>query len=467
MYKLNKNSHIHFVGICGIGMSGLAQMLKSQGFIITGSDRAIEADENSAICATLRNQNIILFPQNGAFLKYGIPEILIYSSAIEDDNPDFTNKKIPLVHRSKALQFALDNCPNKQKIAITGSSGKTTVTSWLAETLELCGQNPSFYSGGLVNRFRTANCAGNFHSGSGKYFVFEADESDKSLITYSPDYAIILNIGTDHYPTNELIVMFKQFLKKVLIGVVVEKKVYELLGEDSFSHLKVHIFSATENDTSLEFSFKEYAVNNSQTTISHKGKTVLLPAPGLHTATNAMAVLATLDMLDLTSENQINNLAKFKGVWRRFDYAGDFMNSVKVFDDYAHNVEKIICCLKTARNFSPNKIIFIFQPHGYAPLKFMQDELFKQLEKELRHYDLFIFLPVYYAGGTTSFSPTSEEVVANYAKKGKKIYKYCTSRKNAKSLLDKVVNENDLIVISGARDNSLSNWAKKISKKLE
>ncbi len=465
MYNLAEGSHIHFVGICGIGMSGLAQMLKSQGFIITGSDRAINANENSAICAALKNQGILLFEQDGSYLNYGTPQVLVYSSAIEDDNPDYkTDLKLNLMHRSEALQFAIENLKNKTTIAVTGSSGKTTVTSWLAETLELCGEKPSFYSGGLVNYFISAKCAGNFHKGEGRCFVFEADESDKSLIRYSPDYAIILNIGTDHYPTEELIKLFKQFLKRVKIGVVVEQKVYKLLGKDAFNNLKVTLFSATVNNENLPFSFKDYKVEKSRASICYEQQELFLPAPGIHTAANAMAVLSAIDIVGLELTNSIACLSDFKGVWRRFDFAGEFIPSVKVFDDYAHNVEKIISCLETARALSPNKIFFIFQPHGYGPLKFMRDELFENLEKYLSIEDEFIFLPVFYAGGTTSFKPTSEDVVASYAKDGKKNYKYCTSRKIAEEFLSKKVKEKDLIIIAGARDNSLSIWAKEIVK---
>lgn len=464
VFKTGKGTSSHLVGIGGIGMSGLAQMLRASGAEVSGSDRALNNPENKRIFDALRKQGIKLFDQDGSFINNVKPDFMIYSTAIENDNPDFAaGADIPKIHRAAALSAAMLENKLQRMVAITGSCGKTTVSAWAAESLFLAGSDPSFLTGGLVNRFVNPDNAGNYRFGSGSYFVFEADESDKSLTAYKPDYAVILNIGTDHYSKEELVEVFNKFLANVSIGAVIEKDVLDKLDRDITGRLKIKTFSQEEGG-SADWNFSAYkaSAGKVETVLNNKFK-ITLPAPGRHTAANAAAIAALMDLMGYPVEKAVEKLQEFKGVWRRFDFAGETPSGAKVFDDYAHNVEKIVSCLKAAHEITTDGVNVLFQPHGYGPLGFMRDELFKALEENLSEKDRFIMLPVFYAGGTTSFKPTSAEVIADFASKGSQKYLCAESRKHAAELLASA-SIGDTVVVMGARDNSLSDFAKELAQ---
>jgi len=465
---IRAGAKVHFIGVGGIGMSGLAHMLADQGCIVSGSDRGVDQPENKRIFDALRAQGIKLFPQDGSYISER-PDALVYSTAIEDDNPDFVvaNGTVDKVHRSQALDTAINNC-GKEIIAVTGSCGKTTVSAWLAESLCNAGIDTSFLSGGLVNRFRSESVAGNFKAGSSNYFVFEADESDKSLLNYSPDYSLVLNIGTDHYPKEELVEVFEQFLRQTKKGAVISREVQQMLNPECMKHLEVSVFDtqASDIESRSEWQLLDYSVkdNQAQTTIrkaDHEEEILTLPAPGIHTAANALAIYATISLLGESIRDLAGAVCDFHGVWRRFDYHGTLCGA-NVYDDYAHNVEKIISSMNAAREITPGGVTVLFQPHGYGPLGFMRDELFKELEKSLSANDTFALMPVFYAGGTTSFKPQSDEVIEGYCSRGDKKYIYFESRAVAELYLNENITGHDTVIVMGARDNSLSDWAAQI-----
>lgn len=453
----------HFVGIGGIGMSALAQMLQFQGVKVSGSDRALDNSENAKIISALRNQGIKLFPQDGSYAENNTPEVLVYSTAIEKDNPDFSVlPDITKVHRADMLARAINAMNGGNTIAVSGSCGKTTVTAWLAETLFLLGEDPVMIGGGLSNRFSSDLSAGNFRAGQGNFTVFEADESDKSLVQFSPDYSLVLNIGTDHYPKDELKELFGEFLKRTKKGAVVSDEVYNFLGAESFKHLKVAIFADQVVPLGeLPFwNLESYHPEGGESKVVINGNLNLnLPYPGRHSALNAAAILAMCEMIGIPADETQTYLGNFQGVWRRFDFAGNNVSGAKVYDDYAHNVEKIISCINTAREVAEGKVIAVFQPHGFGPLKFMRQPLFEELEKSLNKDDIFVFMPVYYAGGSAAFTPTSEEVAEDYKINGKKTFLSFASRAEAIAELNSISAFGDVIIVMGARDNSLSCFA--------
>ena len=454
-YKIKQGDKIHFVGIGGIGMSALAQFFAAHGCAVSGSDRGAEQKENQAIIAPLKAQSIKIFPQDGSFIKSIKPDCLVYSTAIEDDNPDFlAAPDIPRVHRAVALAAAINLNEDKISIAVTGSCGKTTVTAWLSEALYNLGADPDCLNGGLVNSFRTTECAGNHRHGKGKYFVFEADESDKSLLVYKADYVLILNIGTDHYPKKELVKVFAAFAAKAAKAVILEKKVFNLIKDRLPDDLDVIVFGPE---------VRKYRIVNGRARVRINKRRINLPVCGKHSAYNAAAVLAVLSEFAYDFESAKSAVEKFNGVWRRFDYAGITDIGAAVYDDYAHNPEKIVSCIRAAQEITSGRVFAIFQPHGFGPLGFMRDALFKKLEKVLHNEDEFILLPPFYAGGTSSFKPTSEDVSKDYEQKGRKKYACCFSRLELTEYLKMTVQSNDIILIMGARDNSLSDYAKTLT----
>ncbi len=461
---------VHLVGICGIGMSGLAQLLKESGWQVSGSDRALDFPENQEIVAPLKAQGITLYPQDGSCYQNGFPDEIVYSTAIEEDNPDFAcAPNVRRVHRAEALQNALTNYPASIRVAVMGSAGKTTVSAWLGEALHNLQGAPTILCGGRINTFCTENCVGNFVKGSGPFFVFEADESDKSVLRYHPQVSIIMNIGTDHYAKEELIEVFAQCLRQTQQYAILDTDVKRILPPECMEHLKVITFSNTDKDA--DFALMGYHVKMSQSHMLFNSPNGLiemsLPLLGIHNATNALAILGTIYALGIAPELAVKAVSQFHGVWRRFDVAGNLPSGAIVVDDYAHNIEKIESALETANEKKSlhGRRVILFQPHGFGPLKFMREALGSMLKRALTPHDVFIFLPVYYAGGTSSFTPTSEEV-ANEIKASNPAFKceVAFDRDHANQLIQNHAMKEDIVMILGARDNSLSTWAKTLCR---
>ncbi len=510
---IKPGDRLHFVGIGGIGMSGLAQMCRAAGCRVTGSDRGSHLPENRRILDKLELQDITIYPQDGSFAAAGPVDFLVYSTAVEEGNPDFTAAPdTPRLHRSIALAQAikLENAANT--VAVTGSCGKSTVTAYLAEALVNLGEDPACLNGALVNRFAHGRFAGNYRTGSGRYFVFEADESDKSLVNYEPDYAIVLNIATDHYPKEELARVFAEFLNKVRKGAVLEREVYDAVKPMLKSDLKVVVFESKvggRGDYAVD-SYRRVTMtdaiyvsgrraalapsgdrvasdadgannlmriygmshedcrieSNVPLAVFTNGASVILPQPGMHMALNALAISAMLEMLGFERGAACGSLERFGGVWRRFDFHGLTAAGAKVYDDYAHNPEKIASALRAGQEVSDGAVYAVFQPHGYGPLGFMRDELYEELRKTLRRNDVFIMLEPYYAGGTSSFKPTSAEVAAEYRERDTKgTILHFPDRETLTDYLLLKPKAGEVVMIMGARDNSLSDFAASLTKK--
>lgn len=455
----------HFIGIGGIGMSALAAFCRSRGDEVTGSDRSYGKPENQKIFSPLEKSGIKIFPQDGSFVSGGKPDKIVYSSAIEPDNPDLAAAPdVVRLHRSMLLGEAVTTFPGKS-IAVTGSCGKSSVTSYIAEALKNCGIEPDVINGALMKRFISLEEAGNFHSGEGKFLVLEADESDKSLLNYRADYAVILNLGHDHYEEKELIRVFTEFVNSAKIAAVVEEKVYEKIKGALRDDLTVAVFGEKNAPNRLV----DYRICD-RTPIAEfsGGAKIKLPQCGRHNALNALAVLSLLDLLGVSREKSLPALEKFSGVWRRSDFAGTTVNGAPVFDDYAHNPEKIISCLGALREITPGRLFAVYQPHGYGPFGFMRDTLFAELEKFLLPTDRFFLLEPYYAGGTSSFKPTAEEVYHSWIKMAADpgVYRCGESKESVRKAILDQSGKGDTVVIMGARDNSLSDYARSFAAQL-
>lgn len=464
--------HLHFIGVGGIGMSGLAAAFRDLGYRISGSDRGADNPENSHIISPLRETGVTIYPQDGSYIAGGTPDALVYSTAIEEDNPDFVaGKSIMRLHRSEMLKELIRLYGEKQhSIAVTGSCGKSTVTAYLAEALLNLDADPRSLNGAVSKRFSSSDCVGNYRGGNGKYFVFEADESDKSLLNYSADYAVILNIGTDHYSKEELAEVFGKFLANTRRGAVLERGVYESVKAYIPAHLKVAVF---ESDLSEDagYAVAEYRLDKSGavprplTRFAGEPDTVLLPQSGFHMAKNALAICAMLEMLGYSRSEALKAIGRFDGIKRRTDFAGVSEAGFAVYDDYAHNPEKIASCLETMQSLASGKVIAIFQPHGYGPFGFMRDELLNTLDKQLRDGDVFCLLEPYYAGGTSSRKPSAPEVWSDWQKKSShpERYKVFPDRATLAEFVGKCAGRGDIVVVMGARDNSLGNYAKELA----
>ena len=353
-------------------------------------------------------------------------------------------------------------------IALTGSAGKTSVTAYLAELLDIITGDVGCLDGGMVKRFARNGRPGNFNPGR-RYWVFEADESDKSLLNYQIDYAIILNIGCDHYSEDELVRVFGEFSTHIRKGLITSPAVFKKLKFLIPASLKVVLVDDPNNpasDTASDITVTGYHIINGEIAAEFNNNLVELPQPGLHTAVNIAMVAGMCNMLGFEWSEIIPAIKELRGVARRFDFAGE-KNGIRIYDDYAHNPQKLCCCLKTAQSIAEGKVIMIWQPHGYGPLGFMRDELARELSSVLRSNDIFILLEPFYAGGTSSFKPHAAEVITQWHNSG--ILKNATTvpdRKEVEYLLKEQVNPGDIVLVCGARDNSIPGWAESLVAKI-
>ena len=466
---------IHLVGVGGIGMSGLAAMALDMGYEVSGSDRGAKNPENRRIFDALVKSGLELYPQDGSFAKAGDkPDLLVYSTAIEEGNPDFAAAPdTPRLHRSQLLGKLLGELPEDTlKIAVTGSCGKSTVTAYAAETLVRMGRDAGCLDGALVKSFVSETRAGNYRPGK-EFFVFEADESDKSLLNYGCDYALILNLGTDHYAKDELVRVFGKFLMNVRRGAVLEREVYDELAAAGLlpAKLPVRVFGeagpAEVTDALAEYALEETPDGRRPFATFADGRRIALPLPGRHMALNALAVGALLEMLGSGGAKSAEALSSFGGVWRRNDRAGRLAGTgAAVYDDYAHNPEKIRANLDLMRELVPGKVVAVFQPHGYGPFGFMEQKLFEYLELDQRPGDVFILLEPYYAGGTSSFRPHADEVCAKWkaASRHPERYLALPDRDAVRKFLLENTGSSDAVAIMGARDNTLSDYAVSLTR---
>ena len=445
---------LFFIGIGGIGMSGLAQLLVSQGYSVAGSDRGLGEPGKAELYEKLRRQGIHLYEQDGSGVLAESPDELIVSTAVETGNPDLVAKPdIPVLHRARALSQALTNT-GAQLIGVAGSCGKTSVTGWIAFALKALGEPVLVVNGGYFAGKLPDDLPGNFLAdASPRWVVAEIDESDHSINEFSPDYGVLLNVGNDHYEEAELRRVFAAFMSRCKKGIVCLKELQRLADD---CKTPVQTFSPVKAEDTLYPD--NYAMDKHGITFDIKGVGHFASGQsGRHSALNATAVIALLKMLSLhTDQAQLAAaIAAFPGIHQRFEVMGTMKDGTPLVNDYAHNPEKIHAAISTAQERFGGPVVAIFQPHGFRPLEFMRTPLAETLKSLLRPGDVFSMLPVYYAGGSASFKPTSEEVVAQLVEYG--IAAKAIQRPEALSLIHSIP-QKGCVLVMGARDSSLRSW---------
>ena len=368
----------HLLGIGGVGMSALATVLVKQGDEVTGSDRTLGTPN----IRFLESLGVKVFPDDGSGIDAGTDEVIV-STAIEETNPGLVKARalsIPVTHRAKALARALKG---HKLVAVVGTCGKSTVTAMLGHVLAECGFDPL-----CVNGANVVGWDGAVRFGRGEFAVAEVDESDKSLVAFHPDAAIVTNASADHYSKEEMDAVFDAFVKDcdgpVVDGRKVEKwksgKVEECGGEEVEELKSGKVEKCEEAEVSM---------------------------PGRHNRENAALALRMAVALGADEVKARAALLSFRGVERRLQRVGE-----SVYDDYAHNPEKLKAMWTTLAETFPKGVCAIWRPHGYAPLRKMKDALAAMFVETIRPQDCLILLPVYDAGGTTDRTIQSDDLLA-------------------------------------------------------
>lgn len=441
----------YFVGIAGTGMSALAQISRLEGNIVCGSDRTFDTGKGKEIKEKFEKLGIKIYPQNGKFIDRSF-DLVIISTAVEEDNPDILKAKelgVKIVHRSDFLSEYV----NKHKtIAVGGTSGKSTVTAMIYDILEKNNLSPSIITGGALNSLIKKGFIGNAFKGKSKWLVIEADESDGTISKYFPFAGIVLNISKDHKDIPELRNIFSNFVKNC-------ENVFLNGDDENLKNIsdKARYFSSSEIEDLKLFSFySEFKYN---------GVFFKLPLPGFHNVINALCAIKICNILAEISLEKISQaLLSYEGVYRRFNIIGE-KKGIIVIDDYAHNPAKISATLKTAHIDKEKRIIAIYQPHGFAPTRLLKQELISTFEKELNDKDILFMPEIYYAGGTVNKDISSLDLVNALKEKGKNAF-YFEKREDIISEIKKIVKEDDIILVMGARDITLNDFAKKIYSEL-
>jgi len=441
---------LHFAGVGGSGMSALAQYVVLRGGRASGSDRGFDRGQLLEGRARLEALGVSLLPQDGSG-ACGDCAAVVYSTAVEEQVPDFARARalgVPLLHRSELLAHFV---ATQRTIAVSGTSGKSTTVAMIFEILRGAGLDPSVITGGELRALQAEGLWGNAWAGQSDLLVIEADESDGSLVQYQPSLGVVLNLQRDHKEMDVVAAMFRTFRGRVKEGLVVGEA--ENLAEFR-TGATIFGFSPL-----AQIRGEGLAERDSGTVFTVAGVDFFLPVPGRHNVENALAAIAACSRLDLSLPAMVAPLKGFQGVARRFQGIGE-RHGVQVVDDFGHNPAKVAASIRTARQRS-QRVLAIFQPHGFGPLRFLRADFVEVFATELGVEDRLWLLDVFYAGGTAVRDISSAEVVADIAARGVAA-EHAPSRDWLVARLAEVARPGDLVLLMGARDPSLTDLAKAI-----
>ncbi len=453
---------IFFSGIGGSGVSAIASFMAGRGHDISGSDRAFDLDPGHPIAALLKKQGIRIFPQDGSGIVSGL-DLVVASTAVETGTPEVVKAKalgIPLKTRP---DYLAELSRQFDTIAVTGTSGKSTVSGLAAFLMEKLGFKPNFLGGGRVKAFKSGGNPGNCLAGDSRWLVMEACESDGTIVNYSPRLLAVLNLELDHKGIEETAVMFKKIAQNTSGPTLVNSDDPNLQGFFDFAAGgggQGGIFTFGTN-AGADFRADKLSLHPLGSEFTVRGVRFALNLPGLYNVYNALAAIGLLAALGCKLEEIAPLLPGFTGIERRFDIHLNKGGRL-VIDDYAHNPHKISSFMKAVRMIKEQKrVCYIFQPHGFGPVRTMKNEYIDAFAQNLRKDDLLILLPIFYQGGTVSMDVSSAELAEEIKKKGGNAIA-APGRTEALGLAARW----DCVCVIGARDETLPGLAAQAAKNL-
>lgn len=448
MYQINfKNPiHVHFIGIGGISMSGLAEILLNEGFTISGSDA-----KKSPLTELLEKKGASIFYGQRSTNITDTVTLVVYTAAIHAENPEFLTmqeKKLPNLTRAELLGQIMKNY--NTPIAVSGTHGKTTTTSMISQILLSADLDPTLSIGGILK-----SIAGNIRVGKSQYFVTEACEYTNSFLSFYPRISIILNVEEDHLDffkdIHEIISSFHEFAKLIPAdGTLIingDIKGYDNIVKDL--NCKIITFGA---NNSFDYYPQEIYYDNKANghyELHRKGKTtqtIQLSIPGEHNIYNSMASIALADVLNIEEEVYKKALVSFSGTDRRFDYKGT-LGGITIIDDYAHHPTEIRATLTAAKNYPHKRIWCVFQPHTYTRTNAFLDDFASALTMA----DHIILTDIYAAREKNQIGITSKDLQEKILELGTNCSYFSTFDEIEHYLLENCIN-GDLLITMGAGD---------------
>ncbi|GHC75200.1 UDP-N-acetylmuramate--L-alanine ligase [Limoniibacter endophyticus] len=447
---------IHFVGIGGIGMSGIAEALYNLGYKVQGSDQA-----DGANVQRLRDKGIECFVGHRAE-NLGDAEVVVVSTAIRKDNPELVAARdhhLPVVRRAEMLAELMRF---RQAIAIGGTHGKTTTTSLVGTLLEAGGLDPTVINGGIINAYGT-----NARMGDGEWMVVEADESDGTFLKLPAEITVVTNIDPehlDHYGSFDRVRdAFRQFVENVPFygfGVLcTDHPEVQALASRIEDRRVISYGENAQADVRFHNVRIDGAASIFDVTIRHRKsretteiKDIRLPMPGRHNVSNATSAIAVAHELGMTPDLIRQGLASFSGVKRRFTFTGEW-NGVKIFDDYGHHPVEIRAVLRAARDSAEKRVIAIAQPHRYTRLHDLMDDFATCFNDA----DTVLVAPVYTAGEEPIEGATSGELVARIRAGGHRDARNLEGPDAIGGVIRQLAQPGDLVIFLGA--GNITQWA--------
>ena len=448
MYKIDfeKPIHIHFIGIGGISMSGLAEILLKEGFTVSGSDT-----KESPLTKKLESEGArIAYGQKAENITPGI-DCVVYTAAINKANPELMEavaQKIPMLTRAELLGQLMKNYDTP--IAVSGTHGKTTTTSMISHILLEGDMDPTISVGGILKAI-----GGNISVGNSETFITEACEYTNSFLHFFPKISVILNIEEDHLDffkdLEDIRHSFRQFA--------------ELLPEDGTLVINGDIKNYQEICDGLKCNIVTYGssadfdYNFDHITYDEKGRVsfdlirhgdraerITLSVTGDHNVSNALSAIAVADLLSIPMEVTKKGLLSFSGTDRRFEYKGEF-NGVTIVDDYAHHPTEITATLKAAKHYPHNKVWCVFQPHTYTRTK----AFFHEFAEALSHADHLVLADIYAARETDTLGVSSADLAEEVKKLGTDSH-YFPGFEEIEAFVKENCRPGDLLITMGAGD---------------
>jgi UDP-N-acetylmuramate--alanine ligase len=445
----------HFSGIAGAGMNPLAQLVRARGHTVQGSDRSFDQGKNQELADRLRGLGITLRRHDGTAIIRGIDRF-VHSTAVEADTPEMRAARqleLELVTRPALLAEIVN--AGRPGIAIAGTCGKSTITGMVAWLTDQAGMPATVLGGAALVGEGVSGC---FRAGPATgAVVAEACESDGTLGGYRPAIGVVHNISRDHgevWAVREQFATFAAGSRRLLVNAGCPEAASLRGGGDVLTY---GVAPAAAARLEVLSAGPDRAMGRLR--VPGGALTLEVPQPGAHNLDNAAAAALVALELGIAPPTIEAALARFPGVARRFEVVGTTASGIRVVDDYAHNGEKLLAALTTAQA-GAERVLAVFQPHGFGPARFLRPELRELLPRVLRHHDRFCYAEIYYAGGSVQKDISSRRLAADLPAEMR-----CAYAADHRAALDWVQREarpGDTVLIMGARDPELPRLARAV-----
>ena len=449
-------------------MTPLALIIQARGGRVDGSDRALDQGRNTERFDFLRARGITLHPQDGSGIRQA-GQILVTSTAVEETIPDVqAARRVGAVVTTRARVLAELFNRAALSVGVAGTSGKSTTVGMIGWILYRAGKSPTIMNGADMKNFMAAGSpVASARVGESEIFVSEVDESDGSIAFFEPRVAVVNNISLDHKSLEELRALFRGFIARARTVVLnLDNAETAMLGADVKTKRAV-TYSLRDPQANLLASGPVRSPTGTafQVKARDTGEAVevVLKVPGLHNVANALAALSVAKVCGVGLVEAATHLGEFTGIRRRLEVVGT-ANGTTVIDDFAHNPDKISATLETMHAF-PGRLLLMFQPHGYGPIRLMRNALVDCFVSGLHDEDVVVMPEPVYFGGTVDRSIGSRDIIRDIERRGRRAFAF-PDRSACGNALVQLARRGDRIVVMGARDNSLSQFAHELVRRL-